>query len=252
MVLTDDNFASIAAAIEEGRRVYDNLVKSLAFVLPTNLSLAMILICAVAFFPFDATSRELLLPMAPTQLLRINIVASVALARPLAFEAKEADVMSRPPRRPNEPNFGTFVAIRTVMAAALMTAGAVGLFLYEYDISAADKAALAKAQTMAVTTVVMFQTFYMLSCCSLRYSILRIGLFSNPVVLMGIGVIIALQLAFIYVPSMQTLFGTAPLSPRDLVLSVLAGMIIFPLISIDKRLRSRAKRPRAQLGEYQT
>lgn len=251
VVLTDDNFATIAAAVEEGRRVYDNLVKSLAFVLPTNLGLAMILICAVAFFPFDAVSRELLLPMAPTQLLWVNVVASVALALPLAFEAKEPDVMSRPPRRPDEPIFGAFVVIRTVVAAALMTAGAIGLFLYEYDISTADEAALAKAQTMAVTTVVMFQIFYMLSCRSLRDSILRIGAFSNPAVFLGIAAITALQLAFIYAPPMQALFGTAPLAVRDLALSVLAGMVILPVISVEKCLRSRTKGARAQLGGHQ-
>jgi len=252
VVLTDDNFATIAAAVEEGRRVYDNLVKSLAFVLPTNLGLAMILICAVAFFPFDAVTRELLLPMAPTQLLWINVVASVALALPLAFEAKEPDVMSRPPRRPDAPIFGTFVVMRTFVAAALMTAGAIGLFLYEYDISTTDEAALAKAQTMAVTTVVIFQIFYMLSCRSLRGSILSIGVFSNPVVFLGIAAIVALQLAFIYASPMQALFGTASLSASDLALSVLAGIIILPVISFEKRLRNLGERKRASLRTQQS
>ncbi|HSB22082.1 MAG TPA: HAD-IC family P-type ATPase [Burkholderiaceae bacterium] len=248
VVLTDDNFASIAAAVEEGRRVYDNLVKSLAFVLPTNLGLAMILVCAVALFPFDAASRELLLPMAPTQLLWINVVASVALALPLALEAKEPNVMSRPPRRPDAPLFGAFVVTRTFVAAALMTAGAIGLFLYEYDLASADEAALAKAQTMAVTTVVMFQIFYMLTCRSLRGSILRIGVFSNPAVFVGIAAIIALQLAFIYTPSMQALFGTAALSARDLALSVLAGTIILPVVGLEKRLVTLGERRPACLG----
>ena len=80
MVLTDDNFATIVAAVEEGRRVYDNLVKSLAFVLPTNLGLALIFVCAVFAFPFDAATRTLLLPIRPTQLLWINLVAAVTLA----------------------------------------------------------------------------------------------------------------------------------------------------------------------------
>ena len=252
VVLTDDNFATIAAAVEEGRRVYDNLVKSLAFVLPTNLGLAMILICAVAFFPFDAVTRELLLPMAPTQLLWINVVASVALALPLAFEAKEPDVMSRLPRRPDAPIFGAFVVMRTLVAATLMTAGAIGLFLYEYDISATDEAALAKAQTMAVTTVVTFQIFYMLSCRSLRGSILRIGVFSNPVVFLGIAAIVALQFAFIYASPMQALFGTAALSASDLALSVLAGIIILPVIALEKRLRNLGERKRASLRTQQS
>ncbi|MFN7134638.1 MAG: cation-translocating P-type ATPase, partial [Myxococcales bacterium] len=101
IVLTDDNFASIEAAVEEGRRVYDNLIKSFAFVLPTNLGLALILIVAVAFFPFELVDGERvpLLPLLPRQILWINLVASVALSLPLAFEIAEPEVMDRPPRR---------------------------------------------------------------------------------------------------------------------------------------------------------
>ncbi|MFN0315472.1 MAG: cation transporting ATPase C-terminal domain-containing protein [Burkholderiales bacterium] len=208
----------------------------------------MILMCAVAFFPFDAASRELLLPMLPTQLLWINVVASVALALPLAFEAKEPNVMSRPPRRPDEPVFSSFVVMRTFVAAILMTAGAIGLFLYEYDVSSGDDAALARTQTMAVSTVVMFQIFYMLNCRSLRDSIFKIGFFSNPAVFLGVGAVLVLQLAFIYAPFMQEIFGTAPLSARDFSLSVLAGMIILPVISIEKIIRTRAARPGENLA----
>lgn len=97
IVLADDNFSSIAAAVEEGRRVYDNLLKSLAFLLPTNLGLAFILIYGIMFFPFNPITKELLLPMLPVQLLWINLVAAIALALPLAFEVKEPNVMNRPP-----------------------------------------------------------------------------------------------------------------------------------------------------------
>ncbi len=114
VVLTDDNFATIVAAVEEGRRVYDNLIKSLAFVLPTNLGLALILIYAVLFFPFDPVSRQLLLPIEPVQILWINLVAAVALALPLAFEAMEPDVMRRPPRDSAAPVLSAFVIWRTV------------------------------------------------------------------------------------------------------------------------------------------
>jgi Ca2+-transporting ATPase len=250
IVLADDNFASIAAAVEEGRRVYDNLVKSLAFVLPTNLGLALILMCAVAFFPFaDATHvvggaaltvRELLLPMAPTQLLWINLVAAVALALPLAFEAKEPDVMRRPPRDPDAPVLSTFVVMRTFVVAALMTAGAVGLFLYEYAAAGGrGPEALAKAQTMAVTTVVMFQIFYLLNCRSLRDSFLRIGVFSNPTVFIGIGAIVALQAMFIYAPFMHAIFGSAPLAAEDVLASVLVGAVILPVVGLEKWWRRR-------------
>ncbi len=251
IVLADDNFASIAAAVEEGRRVYDNLIKSLAFVLPTNLGLALILMWAVAFFPFAEathiidgaaqTVRELLLPMSPAQLLWINLVAAVALALPLAFEAKEPDVMKRPPRNPDASVLSGFVIMRTFVASILMTAGAIALFLYEFRAAgSAGSVALAKAQTMAVTTVIMFNIFYMLNCRSLRDSILKIGVFSNPTVFVGIGAILVLQALFIYAPFMQAIFSTASLSMSDLLVSTLVGAIILPVISAEKWWRNRA------------
>jgi calcium-translocating P-type ATPase len=252
IVLTDDNFASIAAAVEEGRRVYDNLIKSLAFVLPTNLGLAMILMAAVAFFPFmdvsstvngvTTTIKELLVPMLPTQLLWINLVATVALALPLAFEAKEPDVMRRKPREPDAPVLNGFVIFRTFLAATLMAAGAIGLFLYEYHGTKAtvgEVLAQSKAQTMAVTTVIFFQIFYMLNCRSLKDSLLKIGLFSNKAVFIGIVSLLILQALFIYAPFMQTNFSTSALQPFDIVLSILVGAVILPVISIEKFIRNR-------------
>jgi Ca2+-transporting ATPase len=201
---------------------------------------------AIAFFPFDVLSRELLLPMQPTQLLWINLVTTVALALPLAFEAPEPDLMKRPPRDPATPVLGPFVLLRTLLVGVLMAAGAIGLFQFEYG-AALDRGldegiALAEAQTMAVTTVVMFQVFYLLNCRSLRDSILQIGLFSNPAVLLGIVAILALQAAFIYLPFFNGVFGTYPLEPRDVALSVLVGVLIVPVISIEKWLGSLARR----------
>jgi Ca2+-transporting ATPase len=241
IVLTDDNFASIAAAVEEGRRVYDNLIKALAFVLPTNIGLAVILVAAVAFFPL--VDGEPLLPMLPTQILWINLVAAVALALPLAFEAMEPDVMDRPPRDPNAPVLNRFVVFRTVVVALLMAAGALGLFLVEFlgerGRGVAFGTALSEAQTMAVTTVILFQIFYLLNCRSLRESFLRIGIWSNPWVYAGIGALVLFQLGFIYLPFMNSLFGTAPLAPSALLQSLLVALIVLPVISAEKRIRSR-------------
>ncbi|HSM33458.1 MAG TPA: HAD-IC family P-type ATPase, partial [Anaerolineae bacterium] len=246
IVLTDDNFASIAAAVEEGRRVYDNLVKALAFVLPTNLGLALILIFAVLFFPFDVITSELLLPMAPTQLLWINLVATVTLALPLALEAPEPDLMQRGPRDPDAPILSRFVLWRTALVGLLMAAGAIGLFLFEYDSALGrgvdEMAALAEAQTMAVTTVVMFQAFYLLNCRSLRDSIFTIGVFSNPSVLVGIAVLMLLQAAFIYLPILNDIFGTRPLDPLQVALAALVGAIVLPVISFEKWLERRRQR----------
>ena len=242
IVLADDNFVSISAAVEEGRRVYDNLIKSLAFLLPTNLGLALILIYGILFFPFDPVSKILLLPMLPTQLLWINLVAAVTLALPLAFEVKEPDIMRRPPRKPEAPLFNSFLVFRVVTVSALMTAGAIVLFTMEYRQEMAagtsEILALAKAQTIGVTFVILFQIFYMIHCRSLQDNLLKIGFFSNPVVFWGIGVILALQALFVYLPFMQRVFRTAPLSPRDLALAVAVGFMIFPVITLEKWIRS--------------
>jgi magnesium-transporting ATPase (P-type) len=241
VVLADDNFASIAAAVEEGRRVYDNLIKSLAFVLPTNLGLALILVAAVLFFPIVGGMP--LLPMTPTQILWINLVATVALALPLAFEAMEPDVMRRPPRSPQAPVLGGFVVARTVVVALLMAAGALGLFHYEYHSElargVAAELALREAQTMAVTTVIFFQIFYLMNCRSLRDSFLRIGLWSNPSVFVGIAALLLLQFGFIYLAPMQAVFGTAPLNGEALLKALIAATIVLPVISLEKWIRQR-------------
>ena len=247
VVLADDNFASIASAVEEGRRIYDNLLKSLAFVLPANLGLGLILIAAVAFFPMLTIAGQLvpLMPVLPTQLLWVNLVTSVALSLPLAFEVKEPDAMKRPPRDPRAALLGSFVIVRTVLVALLMAAGAVGLFLWEYTKEASvfgHVAALKEAQTMAVTTVVFFQIFYLFSCRSIRGSIF-LGFFSNWVVFAGIGGLLLLQAGFVYLPFMQAVFGTAALDPVSLGISALVASAVIPLIALEKAVLKRTHPP---------
>ncbi|MCP3102233.1 HAD-IC family P-type ATPase [Myxococcus sp. K15C18031901] len=250
IVLTDDNFASIAAAVEEGRRVYDNLIKSLAFVLPTNLGLALILLFGVAFFPIQdfGGGRVPLMAMLPTQLLWINLVATVSLALPLAFEARESDIMRRKPRSPDEPVLSHFVVMRTGLVALLMAGGGIGLFLWEYTHASTHVGharALAEAQTMAVNTVISFQVFYMVMCRTLTGSLRKVGLFSNPAVFMGIGTLVLLQLALMYVPFMREVFGTAPLSLEAIAFSVLVGAVVVPVVGLEKWLRGRGERKAA-------
>ena len=238
IVLADDNFASISAAVEEGRRVYDNLLKSLAFLLPTNLGLAFILVYGIMFFPFNLVTNELLLPMLPTQLLWINLVAAVALALPLAYEVKEPNVMKRPPRRPDAPLFNKFVTFRVVFVSLFMTAGTIILFNLHYSHSlenGLDSAfAQAKAQTTSVTFVILFQIFYMLNCRSLHDSLAKIGFFSNLTVFLGIGIVLGLQAVFIYAPFMHTIFNTVPLTAEEILFAALFGFAIFPVIGIEK------------------
>lgn len=238
IVLADDNFSSIAAAVEEGRRVYDNLLKSLAFLLPTNLGLAFILVYGIMFFPFNPITKELLLPMLPTQLLWINLVAAIALALPLAFEVKEPNVMKRPPRKPKEALFNGFVTFRVFFISILMTVGTIVIFSWEYGKSLAtgmaQADALARSQTIAVTFIIFFQIFYLLNCRSLKDSVLKIGIFSNGYIFLGIGSILLLQALFIYTPFMQKVFGTASLDGKDLLISFVAGSLIFVVISLEK------------------
>lgn len=238
IVLADDNFLSIAAAVEEGRRVYDNLLKSLAFLLPTNLGLAFVLIYGILFFPFNPLTKELVLPMLPTQLLWINLVAAIALALPLAFEVKEPNVMNRPPRKPTEPLFNGFVTFRVFFVSILMTVGTIVLFNLKYSellsMGWNQHDALARAQTVAVTFIIFFQIFYLFNCRSLKNSIIKIGFFSNKYVFLGVGLILILQALFIYTPFMQDVFGTASLDCKDLLISCLAGSVIFVIIDLEK------------------
>jgi len=158
-------------------------------------------------------------------------------------------VMNRPPRDPKEPVLNKVVVFGTFLGATLMTAGAVGLFLWRYELEMAARAStgltegqiVSEAQTMAVTTVIMFQVFYMLNCRSLRDSVWSIGLVSNKTVYIGIGTVLALQALFIYAPPMQAVFSTFPLSAQSLLFSALAGAIILPVISLEKLFRSRRR-----------
>ncbi len=249
VVLMDDNFASITAAVEEGRRVYDNLIKSLAFVLPTNLGLACTLTASMFFFPTVRVDgvNELLMAMSPSQTLWINLVASVTLSIPLAFEVLEPNTMRRMPRSPDEPVFSGFIVARLILVAILMSTGACGLFLWEYfriigpePVTIARHAlALAEAQTLCVTSITFTQIFYLLNCRSLRDSLFTQGVFSNPAIFIGIGLLLLLQACFIYLPPLQTLFASAALDARAWLYAMAAGAIVLPAISLDKLIRNR-------------
>ncbi|WJV55871.1 HAD-IC family P-type ATPase [Prodigiosinella aquatilis] len=242
MVLSDDNFASISAAVEEGRRVYDNLLKSLAFILPTSLGQAMIILVAVLFFPI--VDGHLQMPIEPVQILWVNLVVAIALALPLAFEAREPDLMDRPPKPPDEPLIGPFLVFRTFLVGALMTMGAMSLFFYEYhsDLAAGIAPVLARSQTVAVTTIILFQCAYLLNCRSLTESAFRIGLFSNLYVYFGIAATLVLQLCFVYMPPLNALFHTHPLDATDWIAPTLVALAGLPVLSLEKHFwRRRGK-----------
>ena len=157
-----------------------------------------------------------------------------------------SDVMKRPPRNPNEPLFNKFVTFRVVFVSLLMTAGTIVLFNLKYNSGLSDGLdaldAQAKAQTIAVTFVIMFQIFYMLNCRSLKDSLRKIGWFSNPVVFLGIGAVLLLQAVFIYAPFMQNIFGTIPLELNDLIWAFGFGFTVFPIIGIEKWIHTLISR----------
>lgn len=241
IVLADDDFATIAAAVAEGRRVYDNLRKALAFVLPTNLGEALVILIAVCVFPVvDGTP---LLPMAPVQILWINLVATVALALPLAFEAREPDVMRRPPRPPGTPLLDGFVRWRTVIVALVMTVMALALFSWEHARMLAGGVppaiALREAQTLVVSAVVLMQMAYVVQCRSLTSSARAVGLWRNRWIWVGIGVLALLQLAFVHAPPLQRAFGSASLDAAAWARAALAAATIVPVVAIEKWWRRR-------------
>ncbi|MDA7087235.1 HAD-IC family P-type ATPase [Pseudomonas sp. SA3-5] len=228
IVLTDDNFATIAGAVQEGRAIYDNLKKFILFVLPTNGGEALIVIAAILL--------QLNLPLTPAQVLWINMVTSITLALALAFEPSEQGLMTRPPRPPAEPLLTGFFVWRVLLVSLLMMAGALGLFSWELQ----HGNSLASARTMAVNTVVMCEMFYLLNSRHIFASVLnREGLLGNPKVLLAIAVCLALQLMFTYAPFMQQVFGSSALGGGEWLRVLLAGLLLFSVAELEKALIRR-------------
>ncbi|HEU0017629.1 MAG TPA: HAD-IC family P-type ATPase, partial [Methyloceanibacter sp.] len=225
LVLADDNFASIVAAVREGRTVYDNLRKVIALTLPTNAGEASAIVAAIAF--------GLTLPMTAVQILWVNMVTTVALDLTLAFEPAEPGTMQRPPRSPKEPLLSGFLLWRVVFVSMLFVAGAFGVFFYALG----EGHSLEVARTMVVNTVVVMEIFYLFS---IRYvhgpSITWRGVFGTPAVLIGVALVVAMQFAFTYVPMMQSIFGTAPIGLYDGLLIVGVGVVLLLLVEIEKRI----------------
>jgi len=244
MILADDNFASIEAAVEEGRRVYDNLVKSLAFILPTSLGQAFIVFIAILFFPVH--EGILLHPMRPVQILWVNLIVAVGLALPLAFEIQEPDIMKRLPRKKTAPVLNGLVLFRTITITLLMALGAIGLFLWKYHLEIskgiAEKIAISEAQTMAVTAMILFQVFYLFHCRSFTLSIFQINFFSNPHLLIGVTFVLLAQVTFVYVPIMNHFFYSSGLDPIAWLVSLSVSLTIFVFAMLENAVRLFRKR----------
>jgi Ca2+-transporting ATPase len=233
MVLTDDNFASIEAAVEEGRGVFDNLTKFITWTLPTNLGEGLVILTAV----FLGTT----LPILPVQILWINMTTAVLLGLMLAFEPKEHGIMERPPRRPGSPILSGALIRRIVLVGALLLAGAYGLF----EAAELSGVSVEESRTIAVNVFVFVELFYLFNCRSLTRSIFTLNPFSNRWVLGGVAIMIALQLMYTYAPFMNTAFGSYPLGLSTWASILGVGFATLLIVEVEKWIGNRMAARRA-------
>jgi magnesium-transporting ATPase (P-type) len=224
MVLTDDNFASIAHAVEEGRTVYDNIRKAILHTLPTNAGQSLTIMMAILM--------GLALPLTPVQVLWVNMVTSVTLAMALAFEPAEPGVMKRPPRRPDAPLLSGFLLWRIPFVAILLWAGTFGHFVYMEEVMGVSDEL---ARTVAINTLVAGQAFYLLNLRLIHQPVL-VGweVFRSRAMWIAIGVLIVLQITFTFAPVMNTLFGTTRVPLEHWWRILLFGLLVFIIVETEK------------------
>ena len=234
LVLADDNFASIVAAVREGRTVYDNIKKVISWTLPTNAGEAMTIIAALLL--------GMTLPITPIQILWVNLITAITLGLALAFEPTEDDTMRRPPRLRDEPLLNAALVWQIVLIAALFTCGVFGIYAYAVE----RGHTLELARTIALNTLVVMEIFCLFFIrniygTSLTWKAIR----GTKVVWLTITIVTAAQFAITYVPPLQHVFGTQAVPLLDGLLIVGVGIALFAIVEIEKqlRLRVRALRP---------
>ena len=224
MVLADDNFASIAHAVEEGRTVYDNLKKAILFILPTNGGEALIILAAI-ILGFQQ------LPLTPVQILWVNMVTAVTLALSLAFEPPEQSVMRRPPREAKKAILTPHLLWRVLFVSIILMSGTFALFIWDM----AQGATIEHARTVAVNTLVMFEIFYLFNSRYITASIFsREGFTGNRYVLIAIGVLTIFQLCFTYLTPLQSMFGTTAIEFEVWLIILLVSSSVLFLVELEK------------------
>jgi cation-transporting ATPase F len=232
MILTDDNFATLEAAVEEGRGVYDNVVKFITWTLPTNGGQGMVLLTAILL------GTEL--PVLPVQLLWVNMVTVVLLGTALVFEPKEPGLMQQPPRLVDKPILDWALGIRTILISAVLGGFAFGFFEWAELLGLSH----AQARTISVNTIVVCQVGYLFACRSLRLPIWRIGVLSNKWVWFGAGAMLLAQLGFTYLPVMNSLLHSQPIDAWWWLVISGAGLAVFVVAEL-KKLFTREHEPTA-------
>mgnify|MGYP001283824220 CR=1 FL=1 len=228
MVLVDDNFASIVAAVHEGRTVYDNIRKVIGWTLPTNGGETLVVVFAILL--------GLALPMTPVQILWINMILTVTLGLVLAFEPPEPNVMQRPPRPRNAPILSPFLLWRIAFVSLIFALGVFGIFEYAMRNGLGEAA----ARTMVVNTVVVMEIFYLFNVRYLHMtSFSLIGAAGTPAVLAAIAVVVVAQVAFTYAPVMNALFQSAPIALSDGMIIIAIGVATMVVLEVEKVVMRR-------------
>lgn len=227
MVLTDDNFATIEAAVEEGRAVFDNLRKFIVWTLPTNGGECLVLLIAILF--------GITLPIQPLHVLWINMTTAVVLGLTLAFEPKEPGLMDRPPQDLKVSILDSVLIGRILLVSVILCGSAFALFEWQL----ARGVGLAEARTTAVAMIVAGEIAYLFNCRSLTRSIFSIGILSNHWTLVGAGLMLAMQLAFTYVPFMNRVFESAPIDAMAWAGVAAFSLFLSTVVAVEKKLRGR-------------
>lgn len=225
-VLADDNFASIAAAVREGRTVYDNIKKVISWTLPTSTGEAITIIVALLF--------GMMLPVTPIQILWINLVTTVTLGIALAFEPTEENTMHRPPRPRHEPLLSGSLAWHIVLVSMLFLAGVFGIYSYAMD----RGYSVEMARTMAMNTLVVMEIFHLFFIRNIYgTSLTWKAVQGTKVVWVTVIAVTAAQFAVTYLPFMQAVFATEPVSLRDGLIIIGIGVLLFAIIETEKQIR---------------
>ncbi len=223
MILADDNFASITAAVKEGRTVYNNIEKAILFLLPTNVAQALVIAVSILF--------GFTMPITAPQVLWVNMVTSVALGLVISFEPHELDVMSRPPRAVDRAILTGFGIWRVIFVGLALLAFTLSAFFWMKSQGASD----ALARTVAVNAITIGQIFYLLNSRYLLNSSLSLKAhLENKYLPFGIGAVVVLQLLFTYAPPLQHLFGNEALPLWAWPLLILGGFVFFVIVEAEK------------------
>ncbi|UIP29268.1 cation-transporting P-type ATPase [Photobacterium sp. TLY01] len=226
LVLVDDNFASIVAAVREGRTVYDNIKKVISWTMPTSVGEALTIVVALLF--------GMTLPITPIQILWVNLITAITLGIALAFEPTEANTMHRSPRPRHEPLLNGELAWRIVFVSVLLLAGVFGMYTYAVD----QAYSIELARTMALNALVVMEIFHLFFIRNIYGTSLKWELVAGTqVVWLTILCVTLAQFAMTYLSPLQMLFGTVAISFWDGVIIVVVGCVFFAILEIEKQLR---------------